>query len=123
MQPMKWPLDFYNQPSEFRLAIGPRITSLLDKVHAVERLLLLVPELGHKVDPDHLREPLGHRRLLVFGPEKSVKEAARVSYGEGCWQGCKISDNETFEVGAVRFSYQSVFLYRPEIMECCFWAR
>ena len=84
---MKWPLDFYNQPSEFRLAIGPRITSLLDEVHAVECLLLLVPELGHKVDPDHLREALGHRRLLVFGPEKSVREAEIVSYGGGMMAG------------------------------------
>ena len=53
--------------------------SLLDEVHGVEGLLLLAPELGHKVDPDHLREALGDRRLLVFGPE-SQWQAARMSY-------------------------------------------
>ena len=66
-----------------QIAIGPRITSLLDEVHAVECLFLLAPELGHKVDPDHLREALGHRRLLVLGPEKSIVEAAKMSYEGG----------------------------------------
>ena len=68
--------------------------SLLDEVHGVEGLLLLAPELGHKVDPDHLRESLGDRRLLVFGPE-SQWQAARMSYGVGDDRGARsLSGNQ-----------------------------